>query len=101
MQGDIVKAAKWFGLCLVISTLIGVIGLNIILDKNVRRLGSDIRSAGSASRTHVSFPNSISLRHSVSGGPLGVNLSPNSNGISIRPLKIELTTSEPAPQKPE
>ncbi len=97
MQGDIVKAAKWFGLCLVISTLIGVISLNIILDKNVRRLGSDIRNA----RTNVSFPSSISLRHSVSR-PVGVNLSPSSYGISIiSPLKIELTTSEPAPQKPE
>jgi hypothetical protein len=101
MQGDIVKAAKWFGLCLVISTLIGVIGLNIILDKNVRRLGSDIKSAGSASRSNVSFPGHFYLHHSAYGGPLKVDLSPNSNGISISPLKIELTTSEPAPQKPQ
>ena len=98
MQGDIVKAAKWFGLCLIISTLISVIGLNIILNKNVRRLGSDIRNSG---RTNVSFPSSISLRHSVEGNPLRVDLDPFKKGLSISPLKIELTTSEPAPQKPQ
>ncbi len=91
MQGDIVKAAKWFGLCLVISTLIGVIGLNFILDKNVRRLGTDIKNAGSLSRTNVSIPSSISLRHSVSGGPVQVDLSPNKKGINLSPLQIEIT----------
>ena len=104
MQGDIVKAAKWFGLCLVISTLIGVIGLNIILDKNVRRLGSDIRTAGSASRTNVSIPSSISLRHSVSGGPVQVDLSPNNSDIRLSPLQIEfsdITRSDTAKPKVE
>ena len=101
MDGNVVSAAKWFGLCLVISTLIGVIGLSIILDTNVRRLGSDITNAGLASKARVSFPSSITLRHSVSGGPVGVDLSPNGSGLNISPLKIELTTSESAPQKPE
>ncbi len=102
MQGDIVKAAKWFGLCLVISTLIGVIGLNITLEKSARRLGTSIQNAGSnVRRSSVSFPSHIYLHHSAYGGPLKVDLSPNSNGISISPLKIELTTSEPVPQNPQ
>jgi hypothetical protein len=90
MQGDIVKAAKWFGLSIIVSTIILVVGLHITLDKNVRRLGSDIVSAGTnAKPPYAPFPNTITLRHS-SAGPFQLDLSPNGKDLRLAPLKIDL-----------
>jgi hypothetical protein len=98
MQGDIVKAAKWFGLCLVASTLILVIGLWVIVNKSTRQLGKDMITAGSSARAaYAPFPNTITLHHS-SSGPFQLDLSPNNKDINLSPLKIELTTPQPAPQ---
>ncbi|MBE0537150.1 MAG: hypothetical protein IH624_15925 [Phycisphaerae bacterium] len=99
MQGDIVKAAKWFGLSIVVSTLIFVIGLGVIVNKNTRQLGSDLRTAGSNAKPwNISIPNNLTLRHSTSG-PIQLDLAPNNKAIQLAPLKIELETPEPTLQE--
>ncbi len=98
MQGDIVKAAKWFGLSLVVSTLILVLGLGRILDRNTRQLGSDLISASRAQPSLARIPDSITLRHTPAG-PFQLDLAPNNKNINLAPLKIELTTPKPTPEE--
>lgn len=96
MDGNIVSAAKWFGGCLIVSALILVIGFSSVMKRSVQRLGSSLENAGRNSRSNSSVPSSITLRHSVSGGPLGIDLSPNGSDIELAPVKVELVREKAA-----
>ncbi|MHC4551798.1 MAG: hypothetical protein ACYSUT_03385 [Planctomycetota bacterium] len=94
MNSDIVSAAKWFGFCLIVSSLVLVIGFFIIGDRCSRRMSSAIINAG-GSRPVVHIPSSFVITHKPTG-TMKVDLSPNNESINInvgsegKPLKLDI-----------
>jgi hypothetical protein len=78
MEGNIERAARSFGACLVLSSLILVIGLHLSLSSNFRMLGDAVSQAGANSRS--TFPSDITLR------PVGQ--------VNLAPVRIDLQQSK-------
>ena len=85
MEGNVVSAAKSLGICLIVSSLILVLGIYISMNKCSKRMASSIGSAGHGSGSRVQFPNQIEVRLLPHSGSFNVNLNPNNS-----PLNIEL-----------
>lgn len=95
MNGNIVSAARWFGFCLIVSSVVLVVGLFVVADHCSKRMSSAIRDAGRASNPVVRVPSSFSISHRFNGG-LDVDLSPNNKSINLdigsqnKPIKVNI-----------
>ncbi len=91
MEGDIVKAAKVFGICIIIASLVLVAGLHISAASNCERLSSALKVAGSNARSHadLSVPSTLNL-NLRSSGPFQVDLSPNNKEVRLAPVKLQM-----------
>jgi hypothetical protein len=90
MDGNIETAAKKFGVYLIVATVVFIIGLNMTLTANTKRLGRNIERAGTNARSGVvSFPPSLKL-HLFPQGIFQVDLSPNGKELHVAPIKVEV-----------
>ena len=81
MEGNMVSAAKWFGISLIISSVILVVGFNMTMNKVSRKITAGLMAAGSNARPHVphvSVPSQLRVNLSP-GGSFNVNLGNKDN----------------------
>lgn len=95
MDGNVVTAARWFGISLIVSSVVLAVGLFTTADHCSKRMSSAIRDAGSNSRPHIAIPGRIELNHRTNG-MLNVDLSPNNKSINLNvdlesdPVKVSV-----------
>ncbi len=83
MEGNIVKAATSFGVCIIISAVILFVGMG--------RLGKSVERAGSNARSHVSVPSSLTLKQSSQFKVAPIRLDVNSTGgLSFGTVNVDV-----------
>ena len=91
MDGNIETAAKKFGVYLIVSTVIFIIGLHFSLNANTTQLGRHIQRAGVESRSNIGgFPSSLKL-NLYPKSPFRDDLIQSDNrDLRIAPIKVEV-----------
>ena len=85
MEGNIVRAARSLGVCIIISTVILFFGL-LNFGKSIERVGKSIERAGSNAKASVHVPGNLILttKGHLQIAPLELNLDANPMDIDIR-----------------